>query len=128
MNIRPENEFIKISVLESAIEAQVMEAILKEENIAHRIRSFHDTAYDGLFQFQKGWGELFAPCAYNNQINEILENVRNSVYIATICYITRLFHVRKQPFQRQFKSARAPRWCSPVRVFFARKLHKILNG
>jgi len=77
MSIRPEKEFIKISVLESAIEAQVMEAILKEENIAYRIRSFHDTAYNGLFQFQKGWGELFALSAYKNKINEILENIRN---------------------------------------------------
>jgi len=76
MKFHPEKEFIKISVLESAIEAQVMEAILKEENIAYRIRSFHDTADDGLFQFQKGWGELFAPSDYKNQINEILEYVR----------------------------------------------------
>ena len=72
-----EEEFIKISILESTIEAQVMEAILKEENIAYRIRSFHDTAYNGLFQFQKGWGELFAPSAYKNQIDQILENIRN---------------------------------------------------
>ncbi len=77
MNILPEKEFIRISVLESTIEAQVMEAILKEENIAYRIRSFHDTAYNGLFQFQKGWGELFAPSVYKNQINEIIENIRN---------------------------------------------------
>lgn len=77
MDIDAENEFIRISVLESAIEAQVIEAILKEENIAYRIRSFHDTAYNGLFQFQKGWGELFAPPVYKDQISEIIKNIRN---------------------------------------------------
>ena len=77
MDIDAENEFIRISVLESAIEAQVIEAILKEEKIAYRIRSFHDTAYNGLFQFQKGWGELFAPAVHKDQISELIKNIRN---------------------------------------------------
>jgi hypothetical protein len=55
------DDYIKITVLENTIEAQLIDSILSEKNIPHRIRSFHDTAYDGLFQFQKGWGELFAP-------------------------------------------------------------------
>ena len=31
---------------------------MSEKNIPHRIRSFHDTAYDGLFQSQYGWGVI----------------------------------------------------------------------
>lgn len=70
-------EFIKIAVLENIIEAQLIDSILNEQNIPHRIRSFYDTAYDGLFQFQKGWGEIFAPLALKEEILEIIEIVRS---------------------------------------------------
>jgi len=70
-------EFTKIAVLENTIEAQLIGSILNEQNIPHRIRSFYDTAYDGLFQFQKGWGEVFAPLALKEEILEIIEIVRS---------------------------------------------------
>ncbi len=47
-------EYVKNAPLESLVEAQVIEFILTDQHIPHRIRSFHDTAYDGLFQLQKG--------------------------------------------------------------------------
>jgi len=68
--------FIKVAVLENAIEFQVVTSILEERQIPHRIRSFHDTAYDGLFQFQKGWGEIYAPEAYKEDIINIVEEIR----------------------------------------------------
>jgi len=70
-------DYIKITVLENTIEAQLIDSILSEKNIPHRIRSFHDTAYDGLFQFQKGWGELFAPLVSKDEILEIIKVVRS---------------------------------------------------
>lgn len=69
--------YIKIAGLENIVEAQLMVSILEEKEIPHRIRSFHDTAYDGLFQFQKGWGEIFAPSAFNEEILDILTVVRS---------------------------------------------------
>lgn len=45
-------------VLKNEVEAKLIESILKERNIPHIIHSLHDSAYDGLFQFQKGWGYL----------------------------------------------------------------------
>jgi hypothetical protein len=77
--INPMEAFIKISALENTLEAQRIESILKEQNIPYRIRSFHDTAYDGLFQFQKGWGELFAPSDFKTEILEIIKMVRSGV-------------------------------------------------
>ena len=65
--------YIKVAVLENTIEAQLIESILKEKNIPHRIRSFHDTAYDGLFQMQKGWGELFGPASFKKEMLEIVD-------------------------------------------------------
>jgi hypothetical protein len=70
-------QFVKIAVLENAIETQLVESVLKERQIPHRIRSYHDTAYDGLFQVQKGWAELNAPSDYRNEILDILNSVRN---------------------------------------------------
>jgi len=69
--------FIKIIALENSIEAQLVDSILNERNIPHRIRSFYDTAYDGLFQMQKGWGEIFAPSVFKEEILEIIETVRS---------------------------------------------------
>jgi hypothetical protein len=69
--------YIKITGLENIVEAQLMESILKDKGIPHRIRSFHDTAYDGLFQFQKGWGEVFAPPEVKQEILEIIALVRS---------------------------------------------------
>ncbi|MGB5422059.1 MAG: hypothetical protein WBN03_07855 [Desulfobacterales bacterium] len=70
------NEFVKIASLESLVEAQVLESILTDHHIPYRIRSFHDTAYDGLFQLQKGWGDLYAPASYEAEIIEILTGIR----------------------------------------------------
>ena len=70
--------FIKVSVLENTIEAQLIDSILDEHNIPHRIRSYYDTAYDGLFQIQKGWGEIYAPTANKKEILEILISIRQN--------------------------------------------------
>ncbi len=71
------HEFINIAILENIIEAQLIDSILNEQNIPHIIRSFYDTAYDGLFQFQMGWGELCAPFSYKQEIIDILNDVRS---------------------------------------------------
>jgi Putative prokaryotic signal transducing protein len=43
---------------ENDAEANVIKSILEEHGIYAEIRSFHDTAYDGLFQSQYGWGVI----------------------------------------------------------------------
>jgi len=77
MNETNDQEFIDIAVLDNIIEAQLIKSILNEQNIPHLIRSFHDTAYDGLFQVQMGWGKLCAPLSYKQEITEILNDVRS---------------------------------------------------
>jgi len=71
------HEFINVAILENIIEAQLIDSILNEQNIPHMIRSFYDTAYDGLFQFQMGWGEICAPLSYKQEIIDILNDVRS---------------------------------------------------
>ena len=67
----------KVAVLETIIEAQLVTSILEEQLIPHRVRSYHDTAYDGLFQMQKGWGEIWAPAERCQEILTILGAVRS---------------------------------------------------
>jgi len=76
-DIHHKDAFITVAVIENVIEAQLLESILSERNIPHRIRSHHDTAYDGLFQTQKGWGEIKAPIRYQTEIKTIIDQVRN---------------------------------------------------
>jgi len=72
-----ESPYIKIVVLENGFEAQLIDSILEQRDIPHRVRSYHDTAYDGLFQVQKGWGKLYAPGPYKKEILEVIEEVRS---------------------------------------------------
>ncbi len=67
--------FKKILVLENEIEAQLLDLILKERNIPHLIRTYRDTAYDGLFQAHKGWGHIEAPLKYGEEIKEIYQDL-----------------------------------------------------
>jgi hypothetical protein len=77
MEKHDESEYIKVAALENIIEAQLIESVLKDREIPYRIRSFHDTAYDGLFQVQKGWGDLYAPETSRDDILEIINSVRS---------------------------------------------------
>ena len=65
----------KILSLNSEIEAIRIREILESNEIPHMIRSFHDTAYDGLFQHQYGWGVLEADEAYENKILELVKDL-----------------------------------------------------
>jgi len=77
MNEIHEKKFIDIAILDNIIEAQLIESILSEQKISHLIHSFHDTAYDGLFQVQMGWGKLCAPLSNKEEILEILNDIRS---------------------------------------------------
>ena len=57
-------------------EAQLLESILKERDIPHLIRSYHDTAYDGIFQAHMGWGHVEAPRSRREEVLALLEEIR----------------------------------------------------
>jgi hypothetical protein len=76
MPIDQEATFIQIAVLENAIEAQLLSSFLAQYEIPHRLRSYYDTAYDGLFQLQKGWGVIYGPAEARRQILDALSELR----------------------------------------------------
>jgi hypothetical protein len=49
----------------------LLDEILNEKQIPHLIRSYHDSAYDGLWQTQSGWGHVEAPEEYSDEILKI---------------------------------------------------------
>jgi hypothetical protein len=71
-------DYVKITVVENEIEAQLLDSILNEREIPHIMRSYYDTAYDGLFQTQKGWGRVEAPESFRVEIMEILSDIRGT--------------------------------------------------
>ena len=71
-----EEQFVKIAVLRNEVEARLLDSILDERSIPHLIRSYYDSAYNGLFQSQKGWGRLEAAEEDKQEILEILEDLR----------------------------------------------------
>ena len=75
-----ESQLVKIAVLENGIEAQLIGSILDQRQIPYRLQSYHDTAYNGLYQLQNGWGKLYAPEACRREILQVLEDVRSQEY------------------------------------------------
>ena len=59
---------VKILLFKNEIEAMLLDEILTEKQIPHVIRSYHDSAYDGLWQTQSGWGHIEAPEEYSDEI------------------------------------------------------------
>ena len=70
------DEFVKIATLDNEFEAQVLGSFLGERGIPYRMRSYHDTAFDGLFQTQKGWGYVSAAEVDRDEILEMLSELR----------------------------------------------------
>jgi len=68
-------EYQKIVTLQNEIQANALEAELKVRKIPHLLRSFHDSAYNGIYQQQKGWGIIEAPKQYEAEILEILRDL-----------------------------------------------------
>ncbi len=67
----------KILILDNQVQAQVLEEALKENEIPHIIRSYHDSAYDGLFQNLKGWGHVEAPLSYREKVMAIFKAINS---------------------------------------------------
>ena len=66
----------KVAVLHNEIEALLVERVLSDEQIPHVMRSYHDSAYDGIFQGPGDWGHVEAPLDLHPRVKEIIAEVR----------------------------------------------------
>ncbi len=67
----------RAAILGSAIEAQVLTNLLEQDRIPHMVRLFREIAFDGIFEPQKGWGELLVPPERKDEACALLETVRS---------------------------------------------------
>jgi hypothetical protein len=68
--------FEKIAVIDNEIEALCLRSELEQRGIPHRMQSYYDLAYDGLFQFSAGWGHVEAQVERRDEILGILKEIR----------------------------------------------------
>jgi len=61
----------RVVILQNEAEARLLESVLNERHIPHVVVSYHDSAYDGLYQLQRGWGHVEAPERYESLIKSI---------------------------------------------------------
>ena len=73
-----QSEYIKIVVLDSEVESQLVCSILDDRNISYFTKSYYDTAYDGLFQSQLGWGVIRVSEEDLPEAKRIIEEWRNA--------------------------------------------------
>jgi len=66
----------KIASLENQVEALCLEEELQESDIPYLMRSYYDSAYDGLFQYSAGWGHVEAPPERRDEVIQILQTIR----------------------------------------------------
>lgn len=65
--------FRPVKVAENQFEADVIRDILQQEGMPVLIRSYMDTAYNGIFLPQKGWGTVNVPEQDVEKAKEIIQ-------------------------------------------------------
>ena len=66
----------RIVDLDNEIIARLMESILFERGIPHILRTYQDSAYDGLWAYTQGWGCIEASPEYREQIIQIYNDIK----------------------------------------------------
>lgn len=68
---------IRVAILENEVQASLLSSLLDEAGINHLMCSYHDSAYDGLFQTERGWGHVEADESDRHRILEIFESLKD---------------------------------------------------
>jgi hypothetical protein len=68
--------WIKAGVLENRFEGDRISQSLQAAEIPFMIKSFLDTAYDGLYVPQKGWGMVLVPQTFLEEAERIISEVK----------------------------------------------------
>lgn len=78
-----QKDLVRVHTVENRFEADLLVQALRQENIPVLLRRFEETAYDGLFITQMGWGALLVPGDYEEEaarvVNRVLESINDGV-------------------------------------------------
>ena len=68
--------FDRVVVLDSEVQAELVDSVLSARGIPHIMQSYHDSALDGLFLAQSGWGQVDAPQSFKDEILAVVEELK----------------------------------------------------
>ena len=70
------SRWVQAGAIDNRFEGDRVSRALEEAEIPYMIKSFLDTAYDGLYVPQKGWGRVMVPEEFYNQAERIVTEVK----------------------------------------------------
>jgi hypothetical protein len=76
--MRKEN-FKKVTVADNKFEADLISQTLQQEGIPYLVRSYHDTAYNGIFIPQKGWAAIMVPEELMEKAKAVIAELRRGL-------------------------------------------------
>jgi len=71
-------DWVKAGTVENRFEGDRVSQALNEAKIPFLIKTFLDTAYDGLYIPQKGWGVVMVPDDSREEAEKIVSEVKMS--------------------------------------------------
>lgn len=69
------DKLVKIISLSNQFEAMLLDELLEERKIPHIVKSYRDSALNGIWQTQSLWGHLDAPEEFKDEIMDIYNNM-----------------------------------------------------
>jgi hypothetical protein len=66
----------KIAVLDNEVQAELVDSVLEERGVPHLMRSYYDSAWDGIYQKPVGWGHIEAPLDAKDEILAVIEDIK----------------------------------------------------
>ena len=71
------DQWVKVETVENRFEGDRISQALQDAGIPFLIKSFLDTAYDGLYIPQKGWGVVMVPEKDREEAKRLISEVKN---------------------------------------------------
>jgi hypothetical protein len=72
------DQWVKVGTVENRFEGDRISQALQEAGIPFLIKSFLDTAYDGLYIPQKGWGVVMVPEKNSEEAERLIYEVKKT--------------------------------------------------
>jgi hypothetical protein len=72
------DRWVKVGTVENRFEGDRISQTLQEAGISFLIKSFLDTAYDGLYIPQKGWGVVMVPKKNSEVAERLISEVKKT--------------------------------------------------
>lgn len=70
--------WVQAGTIDNRFEGDRVSQALKEAGIPYMVKSFLDTAYDGLYVPQKGWGRVMVSEEWREKAERIIGEVKTS--------------------------------------------------